>query len=77
MRPLVKPTLVANDLARVERRPAPAGRLRRVAVETPPPEILGLFGSGVVCVLDEEPGVWLEAGKAVHARGRRTAVASL
>ncbi len=51
MRALVQATLVAHDLARVERGAAPRGRLGGVAVEAAAAEVLRLLARGVVGVL--------------------------
>ncbi len=51
MRALVQATLVAHDLARVERRAAPRGRLGGVTVEAAAAEVLRLLARGVVGVL--------------------------
>ena len=52
MSALVKTTLVADNLARVEGGAAPRGRLGRVAVEAAAAEILGLLRGSVIRMLD-------------------------
>lgn len=73
----VETALVANDFARVESGTTPTGRFGGMAVEAPPTEILGLFRSGVVSVLDKKAGMWGEARQGMHSCRRRAAIRGL
>jgi len=63
---LVKATLVADDLARIESRTSPAGWFSLRAVETPATKVLRLLGGSVISVLDRKTGMSREIRHGVY-----------
>jgi hypothetical protein len=62
MSAFVKTALVANDFTGIEGGSSPGGRFSGMTIEAASTEILGLFGSGIVCVLNGEASMRGEIG---------------